>query len=74
MNHMSRHPGGVTEAVLEYRDASFHVKHPGAFVRCAVMDAVILIDDLKYWSIEMQEAYVDARAVMQRFGDVRRSA
>jgi hypothetical protein len=37
---------------------------PGAFVRCAVTGVEIPLDELKYWSVERQEAYASPEAVM----------
>ena len=40
---------------------------PGDFVRCAVTGRTILLDELRYWSVELQEAYIDAAASLKRF-------
>jgi hypothetical protein len=42
------------------------VVHPGAFVRCAVTAQAIPLEELKYWSVDLQEAYASPEAVMQR--------
>jgi hypothetical protein len=39
---------------------------PGAFVRCAVTNVPIPLEELKYWSVELQEAYSTPEAVLQR--------
>ncbi|MBA4782606.1 MAG: DUF2093 domain-containing protein [Rhizobiales bacterium] len=54
------------EAKLRYDHADFHVISPGSFVRCAVTSLPIPIDDLKYWSVARQEAYVDVAASLSR--------
>jgi hypothetical protein len=54
------------EAELKYLDGDFRVIKPGAFVRCAVTGAVIPLEELKYWSVERQEAYASPEAVAQR--------
>lgn len=54
------------EARLEYLDGDFRVKTPGTFVRCAVTGQAISLDELKYWSVDLQEAYATPEAVMQR--------
>ncbi|MCA0406927.1 MAG: DUF2093 domain-containing protein, partial [Proteobacteria bacterium] len=46
--------------------ADYEVMRKGTFVRCAVTDAVIPLDQLKYWSAELQEAYAGPEAVMLR--------
>jgi hypothetical protein len=35
-------------------------------VRCAVTDVRIPLDELKYWSVDLQEAYAIPSAVLQR--------
>src|SRR5216684_3261883 len=35
-------------------------------VRCAVTGTPIPLEELKYWSVERQEAYANPRAVLQR--------
>ena len=59
---------GGGEAVIEYRDSNIRVVRPGRFVRCAATGAEIPLDDLKYWSVERQEAYVSPHAVLVRMG------
>ena len=57
---------GPGEAVLEYRNADYHVVRSGSFVRCAVTGQAIPVDDLRYWSVSRQEAYVDSMAAIKR--------
>ncbi|MCT8999798.1 DUF2093 domain-containing protein [Chelativorans intermedius] len=58
-------PGG-REARIRYLDGDFQVLAPGAFVRCAVTGETIALEDLKYWSVARQEAYLDAEASLAR--------
>ena len=68
---MNRFEGpGAGEAKISYLDADFQVISPGSFVRCAVTGTPIPIDELKYWSVERQEAYVDAATSLQREREV----
>jgi hypothetical protein len=39
---------------------------PGTYVRCAVTDERIPLDELKYWSVDLQEAYAVPAAVLKR--------
>jgi hypothetical protein len=48
------------EARLRYFDGEFQVLTPGDFVRCAVTGEPIALADLRYWSVELQEAYASA--------------
>ncbi len=54
------------EAEIKYLDGDFRVVRPGSFVCCAVTGAPIAIEELKYWSVERQEAYASPEAVLQR--------
>ncbi len=65
MNRIERHGRGG-EAKLRYLDGDFQVVTPGSFVRCAVTGLDIPLDELKYWSVARQEAYVDAAASLAR--------
>jgi hypothetical protein len=52
---------------LRYLDGEFQVLKPGSFVRCAVTGQVIPLESLRYWSVELQEPYIDAKASLERF-------
>jgi hypothetical protein len=54
------------EADVKYLDGDFRVVRPGAFVRCAVTGVQIPLEELRYWSVDFQEAYATPEAVMQR--------
>ncbi len=54
------------EAKLRYLDADFQVVQTGEFVRCAVTGQPIKLNELRYWSVQRQEAYATAAAAMQR--------
>jgi hypothetical protein len=66
MNRLERIGGG--EAVVEYLDSNLKIVRPGAFVRCAVTGEAIAIDEIRYWSVERQEAYASPEAVLKRLG------
>ena len=54
------------EAEVKYLDGDFRVVRPGAFVRCAVTGVAIPLEELKYWSVDLQEAYASPLAGLQR--------
>ena len=68
LNRFERQPNAASEAVLEYLDGDFRVVRPGAYVRCAVTDAPIAIEDLRYWNVDLQEAYASPEAKLLRLG------
>lgn len=64
---MNRFEGpGAREARLRYLDGDFQVVSPGSFVRCAVTGEAIPLDELKYWSVERQEPYLNAEISLAR--------
>lgn len=70
---MNRFEGpGAGEARVRYLDADFQILSPGNFVRCAVTGRAIALDELKYWSVKRQEAYVDAAASLARELEMRK--
>jgi len=56
---------GTNEAKLKYLDGDFQVLRNGSFVRCAVTGKPIPVDELKYWSVAKQEAYIDVEAAVK---------
>lgn len=57
--------GGRTPARLRYLDGTYRVLSNGDHVLCAVTGARIPLHELRYWSVERQEAYVDAEASLK---------
>lgn len=55
------------EAKIRYLDGDYVVVSPGSFVRCAVTAKPIPVDQLMYWNVDRQEAYVDAAAALEAF-------
>ncbi len=59
------HGMGTPEATLRYLDGAYQIVRPGMFVVCAVTQARIAVDDLRYWSATRQEAYASAWAALE---------
>jgi len=53
-------------AVLRYEPNGFRVLSPGTFVPCAISGEPILLEALRYWSVERQEAYASAAIATAR--------
>ncbi len=64
MNRFEGSGGG--EAKIRYLDADFQILAPGSHVKCAVTDKAIPLDELKYWSVDRQEAYIDVESSLKR--------
>lgn len=52
-------------ARLHYLAGTFRILSSGDHVVCAVTGQPIALEDLRYWSVERQEAYVSAEASLQ---------
>ena len=57
--------GAGRAARLHYLPGSFRVLSNGDHVICAVTGTRIPLHELRYWSVERQEAYVDADASVE---------
>lgn len=55
-------------AKLHYLDGTFRVLSGGDHVLCAVTGARIPLDQLRYWSVERQEAYASPEAATKAVG------
>jgi hypothetical protein len=66
MNRFDRRPVDAGEAKVEFLDGDFRILRPGAYVRCAVTGEPIPLDELRYWSVDRQEAYASPAASMKR--------
>jgi len=56
---------GENAAILVYGPNGFRVVKPGRFVLCAKTGEAIALDELRYWSVERQEAYASAEIATQ---------
>lgn len=63
MNVMERDQG---EAKLHYLDGEYEIVVAGAYVACAVTGMHIPLDALRYWSVDLQEAYASPAIATQR--------
>jgi len=73
MNKMERQmqPDGLAE--LAYGDGEYTVVKPGSFVVCAVTGMHIPLEALRYWSVDLQEAYATAQVALDRFRETGRT-
>lgn len=71
MNRFEKFFGIRGEAKVRFLDGEFEVLSPGEFVRCAVTGEPIELVDLRYWSVEHQEAYVSPDVSLKRYTELR---
>ena len=65
MNQFERDIGGQP-ATLEFLDGEYRAIKPGAYVVCAVTGVHIPLEALRYWSVDLQEAYAGPAAALKR--------
>ena len=58
--------GFKKEAKVTFEDGNFEILRAGDFVLCAVTGDRIPLHQLKYWSVERQEAYSTPEVAMKR--------
>lgn len=68
---MNKHDPGGPEAVVRYDDNELTILRQGLFVRCAVSGERIPLDELRYWSVDLQEAYRGPQEAMQRWAQLK---
>lgn len=66
MNRIEKFFGVKNEAKVRFLDGEFELISPGEFVRCAVTGHQIPLSDLRYWSVDAQEAYASAEVSLKR--------
>lgn len=57
---------GDRVATLLYGPNGFRVIRPGHHVLCAVTGEMIALEELRYWSVERQEAYASPEIATRR--------
>jgi hypothetical protein len=67
---MNKHDPGGPEAKLHYGDNEITILKQGLFVRCAVTGERIPLDELRYWNVDLQEAYRGPKEALQRWKEV----
>ena len=55
------------KAKLIYKHNSFDVIEEGDYVLCAVSRKEIMLKDLNYWNVDLQEAYYSPIEVNERY-------
>jgi hypothetical protein len=56
-------------ATLHYGDGEYAVLKTGRYVVCAVSGQKIPLEQLRYWSAELQEAYAGPAESLQRWNE-----
>jgi hypothetical protein len=67
MNAHDRNFGANDLAKLHYGDGEYAVLRAGRYVVCAVTGQKIPLEQLRYWSAELQEAYAGPVEALKRW-------
>ena len=62
---------GSQRADLRFLPNGYHVVRPGTFVLCARSGKEIPLHALRYWNVELQEAYAGPREALARYLELR---
>ena len=55
------------EAKLIFKHNSFDIIEDGDYVICAISGKEIMLKDLIYWNVDLQEAYFSPKEVNERY-------
>ena len=58
------------KAKLHYKENSFDIIEEGSFVICAISGKEILLENLTYWNVELQEAYFSPIEANERYKEI----
>ena len=58
------------KAKLKFYPNNFEIIEKGDYVVCAVSGKNILLNQLTYWNVELQEAYYSAKEAQQRYEEL----
>ncbi len=57
----------MKKAILKYKQGGFEILEEGDYVICSVSGKKILLKDLKYWNVDLQEAYFSPLEIDQKY-------
>ena len=60
------------KALLKYKPNFFDVLEEGNYVICAVSKKEILLENLNYWNVELQEAYFSPIEAKIKYEELRK--
>jgi hypothetical protein len=60
------------KAVLKYKPNTFEVIKDGDHVICTISKKIILLENLNYWNVELQEAYYSPLEAKIRYEELQK--
>ena len=61
------------KAILRYGPNNFEIIEDGDYVVCAISKKQILLENLNYWNVELQEAYYSPIEVKIKYEELNKS-
>ena len=61
------------KAKLNFKHNYFEIVEEGDYVECAISGKKILLKDLNYWSVDLQEAYFSPVEVNERYKSIKKT-
>jgi len=61
------------KAILRYGPNNFEIIEDGDYVICAISKKQILLENLNYWNVELQEAYYSPIEVKIKYEELNKS-
>ena len=58
---------GKKKAKLNFKHNYFEIIEEGDYVLCSITGKEIMLQDLSYWNVDLQEAYFSPKEVNERF-------
>ena len=58
------------KAKLNYKHNYYEIIEEGDYVLCAISGKEILLQNLTYWNVELQEAYFSPKEAQQRYEEL----
>ena len=58
------------KAKLKFNSNNFEIVEDGNYVVCAVSGKRIPLNQLKYWNVELQEAYFSSKEAQQKYEEI----
>ena len=59
-----------TKAEIVLNHGHFQVKTPGDVVKCSRTGEKIMLENLKYWNVELQEVYASPEVALNRYKEL----
>ena len=60
----------TTKAEIRLHHGQFQIIKSGDYVECSITKEKILLDNLKYWNVDLQEIYANPEVALMRYKEI----